>query len=134
MLDFMRNDDMGKLVVRLTLGVLMLFHGISKVLHPGSLDFISSNIAAHGLPGALAYAVYIGEILAPLMLIFGFHARTGGLLVVINMLVAIALVHTGDLLSLTDHGGYRLELQAFYLFGGLAMMFMGSGRYAAKPD
>jgi putative oxidoreductase len=60
--------------------------------------------------------------------------RVGGLLVVVNMLFAVLLVHTGDILALTEHGGWRLELQAFYLFGALALMLLGSGKYAVRPD
>ncbi len=33
-----------------------------------------------------------------------------------------------------QHGGWRLELQAFYLLGALAVVLMGSGRFAIKPD
>ena len=134
MIELIYNDAAGKLVVRLAVGTLMLFHGIGKVLHPGTLDFISSNLAAAGLPGMLAYGVYIGEIIAPFMIILGFHARIGGLLVVINMIFAVLLMHSGDLFSLTEHGGWRLELQAFYLFCGLAVLLLGSGRLAVKPD
>lgn len=132
--EYMNNEAIGKLVLRLTLGVLMLFHGVAKVLHAGTLDFISTNLASLGLPGFIAYGVYVGEIIAPLMIIFGIHARIGGLLIVVNMLFAIVLSHSGDLLSLTEHGGYRLELQAFYLFCGLAVMILGSGKLAIKPD
>lgn len=128
------NDNVGKLLLRLSVGVLMLFHGVNKILHPGTLEFIGGKLAELGLPPAMAYAVYLGEVLAPLMLLFGLLSRWGGLLVVVNMLFAIVLMHTGDLLSLTEHGGYRLELQAFYLFGALAIVFLGSGKYAIKPD
>jgi putative oxidoreductase len=130
----MKNDDAGKLIVRLTLGILILFHGVAKILHPDSLGFIKGGVAGWGLPEALAYGVYIGEIVAPLMLIAGVFSRWAGVLVVVNMLFAIGLAHMGDLFSLTEHGGYRLELQMFYLFGGLAVMFLGSGRYAVRPD
>ena len=37
MTDFIRNDDIGKLILRLTLGVLMLFHGVSKFQNPGTV-------------------------------------------------------------------------------------------------
>ena len=134
MSEIMNSESIGKLVLRLTLGALMLFHGVAKVMHPGSLDFIGGNLASLGLPEFIAYGVYVGEIIAPLMIIFGIGARIGGLLVVINMVFAIVLSHAGDLLSLTDHGGYRLELQAFYLFCGLAVMLLGSGKLAIKPD
>jgi len=134
MLEFCRNDAAGKLVVRLTVGVLILFHGISKLMDGGSLNFISGQLAGLGMPGFLAYAVFVGEIIAPLMLVFGVFTRLGGLLVVINMLFAVMLAHSGDIFALTDHGGYRLELQAFYLFGGLAVLLLGSGKYAVRPD
>lgn len=134
MVEKLKNDAVGKLVVRLTVGILMLFHGVAKVLHPGTLDFIGGALAGAGLPAALAYGVYVGEIIAPLMIILGIQARMGGLIVVLNMVFAILLVHSGDLFSLTEHGGWRLELQGFYLFGGLAIMFLGSGRLALRPD
>ena len=132
--ELMNNEAAGKLVVRLTVGILMLFHGVGKILHPGSLDFISATLSGNGLPGMIAYGVYVGEIIAPLMIILGVHARIGGLIVVINMIFAILLVHAGDLFTLTEHGGWRLELQAFYLLCGLAVMFLGSGKLAVKPD
>ena len=134
MITQLRNDAAGKLVLRLTVGVLTLFHGINKLMHPGSVDFIGSKLTESGLPGLLAYGVYVGEILAPLMIIIGIFSRLGGLILVINMLFAILLVHAGDILALTEHGGWRLELQAFYLFGALAIVFLGSGKYAARPD
>ena len=134
MFNLVHNDAVGKLILRLTLGLLMLFHGVAKLLHPGSLEFINSQLTQLGLPTALAYGVYVGEILAPLMIILGVFARYGGLIVMINMIFAIVLVHTGDLLALSDHGGWRLELQGFYLFCGLAIVFLGSGRMAVRPD
>ena len=72
--------------------------------------------------------------MAPFMIIAGLYCRAGSVLVVVNMLFAVLLVHTGDILALTEHGGWRLELQAFYLFGALAIMLLGSGKYAVRPD
>ena len=109
------NDALGKLTLRLTVGLLMLFHGLAKILNPGSLEFIGSKLASFGLPPALAYGVYLGEVIAPLMIVLGIYTRLGGLIIVVNMLFAIFLVHTGELFSLTKTGGWSLELQAFYL-------------------
>ena len=134
MLNQFHNDALGKLLLRLTVAVLMLFHGIAKIIHPGSLEFIGSSLSGIGLPAAFAYGVYVGEVVAPLMIISGFHARIGGLIIVVNMLFAIFLAHTGDMFSLTQHGGWAIELQAFYLLGGLAIMLLGSGKFAVKPD
>lgn len=134
MAEALGSDAWGRLVVRLTVGILILFHGVAKLLHPDMLDFIGSRLASIGVSEELAFGVYIGEVIGPLLVIAGIYSRVGGLFIVINMLFAIVLAHTGDLLSLGDHGGYRLELQAFFLFGGLAVMLLGSGRLAFRPD
>jgi putative oxidoreductase len=123
-----RSDDTGKLVLRVALGVLILLHGIAKL--SGGLGFVENQVTAHGLPGALAYLVLIGEILAPVLLIAGIYARAAGWIVVINMLVAIWLVHTKTLWALGNSGGWALELQGMYLFGGMAVAFLGAGRFS----
>lgn len=129
-----QGDAAGKLILRLTIGILILFHGVSKVLNPGSLEPIGKQLAGIGLPTFIAYGVYFGEVIAPLMIIFGVFSRIGGLIVTVNMIFAIVLVHTGQLLTLSKTGGWALELQGFYLFCGLAIFFLGSGKFAAKPD
>lgn len=134
MLDNIYSDEIGKLTLRLTVGVLILFHGVAKIMHPGSLEFIGNTLSGVGLPSVIAYGVFIGEVIAPLMVIAGFHARVGGLLIVVNMIFAVVLAHTGDIFSLTEHGGWSLELQAFYLFAGLSVTMLGSGKFAIKPD
>ena len=107
------NPDTGKLVLRLTLGLLMLLHGISKLQH--GVGWISGELASHNLPGFLAYGVFIGEIIAPLMVILGVHTRIGAVLIAGNMLVAIVLVHMGEVFALSKTGGWALELQGFFL-------------------
>ena len=126
------QEAVAKLILRLTIGILMLLHGIAKIMNPDTLEFISQNLSDIGLLPQLAYAVYLGEVIAPLMIIIGYYVRVGALLVVINMVFAILLVHSSQLLQLTSHGGWQLELQGLYLFGALAIMLLGSGRYAVR--
>ena len=108
MLGMLHSDAIGKLVLRLTVGGLMLFHGIDKFLHPGSVGFIGQKLEAMNLPAQLAYGVYVGELIAALMLVVGAFSRLGALLIVINMLVAISLMHSNALFSLSKHGGWAL--------------------------
>jgi putative oxidoreductase len=122
----MNAEDIGKLILRLTLGFLLLFHGADKLMH--GIGFIQTLVAAHHVPAVFAYAVYLGEVIGPLMVITGWYCRIGAALIVINMLTAFLMVHTQDLLALGEHGGWRLELQGFYLFTGLAILFLGPGR------
>ena len=89
-----RTDDLGKLVLRLTVGILILLHGIAKL--STGVGGIAGMLAGHGLPQQLAYGVYIGEIVAPVLLIVGFYTRPAAWIVVINMLVAhLAGAHEG---------------------------------------
>jgi putative oxidoreductase len=119
--------DIGKLILRLTLGILILFHGADKLLH--GIGPIQAMITGRGLPGFLAYGVYLGEVLGPLLLVLGFQARIGAGLIAINMVIAVLLVHTGDLLGLSPQGGWRLELQGMFLFTALALVLLGPGRF-----
>lgn len=123
------TDDLGKLVLRLTVGGLILLHGIAKL--SSGVGFISGLLAKAGLPAALAYGAYVGEVLAPLLLIAGLYTRAAALVVVGNMLFAVWLVHMGDLAKLNNTGGWALELQGMYLFAALAVALLGAGRYSA---
>ncbi len=125
------TDDAGKLVLRVAIGLLVLLHGIFKITH--GVGFIGGMLDKAGLPGFLAYGVYIGEVVAPLMMLLGVGARAGAAIVVANMLVALGLVHMGDLFVITKQGGWALELQGLYLFGALAVALLGAGRYSVMP-
>nr|WP_298373720.1 DoxX family protein [uncultured Halomonas sp.] len=134
MLNVLHNEALGKLILRLSVGLMVLLHGMAKLANPASMSGIGELLAAYGLPEFLAYGVLVGEILAPAMLILGWQTRIGGLLVSGNMLVAIILAHSQELFALTGNGGWALELQGMFLFGALAIMFLGSGRLAVRPD
>ena len=124
------TDDLGKLVLRLILGIFMLFHGYAKIVK--GVSGIEASLLSAGLPAWVAYGVYIGEVLAPLLIILGFYARLGGLIIVINMLFAIMLSHASQLFDIGKSGGWALELQGFFLFTGLVVALIGPGRYAVN--
>jgi putative oxidoreductase len=122
------GEDLGKLLLRLVLGVLVLLHGLLKVT--GGNDFVVGLMTKLGLPGALGHLVYLGEVLGPLLLIAGIWTRIGALLVTANMLCAILLAGLGRLAKLNQFGGWALELEGMFLFGALAIALMGAGRYS----
>ncbi|AXK72460.1 DoxX family protein [Lysobacter sp. TY2-98] len=124
------QHDIAKLLLRITLGVLILFHGLAKL--NGGMGGIVHMVEAHGLPGALGYGVLLGEVIGPLMLIAGFHARIGAVLVFINMVVAVLLVHMGQIGAFNDQGGWALELQAMYMASALALALLGPGRFSVN--
>lgn len=122
--------DTGKLVLRLVLGVVVLLHGVAKLR--GGVDPIEGMLVAHGLPGALAYGALLGEVVGPLLLISGFYARIGALLIAINMLFAVGLAHVGQLGMLNEQGGWALELQAMFLGSAIALALLGPGRFSVN--
>ncbi|MGJ7487982.1 DoxX family protein [Variovorax sp. LT2P21] len=123
-----RSDDTGKLVLRLALGVLILLHGVAKI--SSGVSGVGGMLASHGLPSALAYLVYIGEIVAPVLLIIGLYTRPAAWIIAINMVVALWLVHMKDLFVIGKTGGWALELQGMFLFGAIAVALLGAGRFS----
>ena len=121
------NLDIAKLLLRLSVGI-MLFHGVHKILH--GIDGIKHLIVSAGLPEFFAYGVYVGEVVAPLMVIVGYYARVGALIVVFTMLNAIYLAHASELFELGRHGAPAVELPLMYLLAALAVAFAGPGKFA----
>lgn len=125
----MKNDDLGKLLLRLCVGGLMLFHGIHKLIH--GYGFIAEKLKAEGLPVLLVVGVPVGEVFAPLLILLGIYTRPAALVEAFLMAMAVWLVHMGQLVSISGStGGYALELQAFYFFGSIAVALLGAGRYS----
>ena len=124
----MQSDDTGKLVLRLGLGLIILVHGISKLTT--GVGFISGLLASHGLPPSIAYLVYVGEIVAPLLLIIGFFTRPAAWIVVINMVAAIGLVRYKDLFVISKTGGWAMELEGMLLSAAIAVALLGAGRFS----
>jgi len=126
------KPDVGKLVLRVSFGVLFLLHGIHKIT--GGTAFIQSLLVDHGLPAFVAYGVYLGEVIAPIMLIVGLYTRFASIFVIGTCLMIIYLLNMGDLFSLNKFGAWAVEGVGVYLFAAIATLFLGSGKYALRPD
>ena len=122
------HQDLGRFVLRVTLGLLVLLHGIAKIT--GGIDPIVGMVQGAGLPGFLAYGAYVGEVIAPVLLIVGFQTRLAAILVAVNMLFAIGLAHRAELFTLNQGGGWSLELQGMFLFTAVAIALLGAGRFS----
>jgi putative oxidoreductase len=121
------NEDIGKLVLRLALGGMILTHGVDKLTT--GIDAIVDIVTGAGMPGFVAYGIYIGEVVAPVLLITGWNARIGAALIAVNMLFAIGLVHAADILSLNPNGGWVLDSQGMFLLTAVALALLGPGRF-----
>ena len=124
----MITENLGKLILRLCVGGLMLFHGIFKLIN--GVDGVIKLLEARGLPSFMAYGVYVGEILAPILIIIGYRVRIAALVEIFTMLIAIYNLYGFNVLSLDNTGGWVIEHQLLYIMPCLALLIMGGGSYA----
>lgn len=121
-------QDITKLFLRLTVGVMMLFHGLHKIIH--GIGGVKELTLGAGLPEFLAYGVYVGEVVVPIFIILGAYARAASLILALNMAMAIFLAYGNSLFTLAKHGAPAFELPFLYLMLSLIIFAFGSGRYA----
>jgi len=123
-------NDIAKLILRLTLGVMILFHGINKLMDGiTGVKYLTTNA---GLPEFMAYGVYIGEVIVPIFIILGLYARIASSVLAINMLIAIYLAYGDTLFELTKHGAPVFELPFLYFILSVLVILFGSGKYGVN--
>lgn len=123
-----RKDEIGRFILRLSIGGLMLFHGMNKIFY--GTEQVEGFLTRAGMPAFFSFGVFIGEVLAPVMLILGFKTRLAAFSILVDMFIATLLVHASQFNETNELGGWMLELNALYFLGALAIIFLGSGRYA----
>lgn len=127
------RSDQGLLILRLTIAGLLLVHGLSKL--DSGVDWIGGMLAGLGLPGFFAYGAYVGEIVAPLLVLVGFLTRPAALVIGFQMVAAILLAKRDAIFTINPQsGGLAIELELLFLLSAVAIALLGSGRYAVRPD
>jgi|SRR3990167_3900762 len=130
---FRTSDDIGAFVARITLGVVMLPHGLQKLLglfggagFSGTVEFFVSS----GIPAFVAILIIIGESFGAIGLIAGFLSRLAALGITVIMLGAIVTVHLQNGFFMNWGGtaageGFEFHLLAVGL--GLIVLIKGGG-------
>jgi putative oxidoreductase len=121
--------DTAALLLRVTLGAVLLAHGLLKFLVftlPGAAGFFESV----GFPGWTAYVVAPVEVLAGVALIAGFHARLVAL-ASLPVLLGSLSVHLGNgWLFSNPNGGW--EFPAVLVVLAAAVALLGDGAYGMR--
>ena len=123
-------DDTGKLILRVTVAVLMVMHGIAKMQN--GIGWMGGMLQTHHLPVFVGYGVYVAEVIAPILLILGLFTRLAALVIAFDMVMAIFLAQSDKIFARGQSGGWAIELEMFYLLASLAIFYLGSGRYAVR--
>jgi len=116
-----RVQPLALLVMRITLGVIMVVHGYHKVF--GGLHHHAQMVAGLGLPAWLGYVSSFTEFLGGLLILAGFFTRAAAFAICIDLVVAIWKVHWHN--GLTGDHGYEFPLAIATL--AFALIFFGSG-------
>ena len=122
--------DIGLLLLRLSIGGLMLFHGIAKMR--GGLEGIMGMLSDKGLPEFMAYGTYVGEVLAPALVVIGLFTRPAALMIAFTMLMSIYLAFGWAGFELGKHGAPKIELNLMYLFGSVCLVLTGDGSLSVR--
>ena len=130
MSNFLKSNDLGIFIIRVTVGLLLLPHGISKLIN--GIDFLGDLLSKVSLPPVMRYGVFIGEIIAPILLVIGYRTRIAALFVAFNMFMTVYLAHRELAFTIKSSGSWAIELNALFFFGALALFFTGGGKYCVS--
>lgn len=114
--------DLAILILRVSIGILMLTHGLPKLamLLSGEINFPG----LFGMPPALSLTLAVfAEVFCSILLIFGLTTRLTTIPLMFTMAVAVLIIHGDDPFS-------KKELGLLYLLAYVVIFLYGSGKYA----
>ena len=116
------HRDITILLLRLTVGALMLTHGIPKLLSLSSGNIQFPEMFGLSAELSLSLAVF-AEVFCSFFLIFGIGTRLVTIPLIITMIVAVFYVHANDPFA-------RQEVGLLYLLPYVILFISGSGKYS----
>ena len=129
MTDTTKHLNYGATLTRLSLGTILLAHGLLKVFVftiPGTVGFFESL----GLPAIVAYLTIFGEVVGGSALIAGVYSRLTALLSV-PILLGATWAHLGNGWIFSNEGG-GWEFPALLVVLALVVAIQGGGAFAVK--
>lgn len=116
-----RLQPLALLILRLTLGAIMIAHGYPKVF--GGMQHHMEAVRHIGLPGWMAYLSAAAEFGGGILTVLGLFTRCAALAIVIDMLVAIFGVHLRN--GFLGQGNYQFPLALATI--AFSLIFFGAG-------
>ncbi|MCH2038600.1 MAG: DoxX family protein [Rickettsiales bacterium] len=123
------SQDYGAFLTRLSLGVILLAHGLLKVMVftiPGTVAFFESL----GLPAIIAYLTIFAEIAGGFALILGLYSRLTALLS-LPILLGATWAHIGNGWVFSNQGG-GWEFPALLVVLATSVALQGAGAFALR--
>ncbi len=116
----MKNQE-AKRILSIGVAILLLFHGVHNATY--GVDAIIEILETQDIPFAkyLVYALFLSELIAPILLLCNRLVNIAGTLIVINISVTISIVHIDHLLEITKYGVWGVEVPILYLIIGATL-------------
>ena len=121
------------LLLRLSLGVLFLMHGLYLKVFMFGMAGVSEGFASMGLPAWFAWVVMLYETIGGIMLILGLYVPLVAAFLGIHMLAATFIGHAANGWLFTNQGG-GYEFPLFWAIVCFALALLGAGAYALMPS
>ncbi len=138
---FQTDESWTGLILRLTLGLVMLPHGAQKLLgmfggfgFDGTMGFFTEKM---GIPWIIAFLIIMGESFGSLGLIAGFLTRFSAASIGVIMLGAITMVHLPHGFFMNWFGkqsGEGYEYHLLVLGIAIALTIAGAGRWSVDQQ
>lgn len=126
------NPDLALLILRVVLGIIMIYHGWPKLTNLGGTI---EGMAGMGVPAPAVAAIFatVAEVVGGLLMLVGAFTDIAGLMFTLDMLGAIIFVHAKNGFSVAKGG---MEWPLLLVAAALAIALAGPGRYAVgrSPD
>ena len=134
---FATDDSYATAILRLVLGLVFFAHGAQKVLgwfggfgFSGTMGFFTGTMH---IPAPFAFLAIMAEFLGGLGLILGFLTRIAAFGIAVNMLVAVAMVHSANGFFMNWNGnqkGEGFEYHLLVLAMTVFLMARGAGAFS----
>lgn len=127
-----RYTDFGPFILRVTLGVALLAHGVYLKAFVFTLPGTAGFFASIGLPGALAYVVFATEAAAGIALVLGVGTPIAAAAIT-PVLLGATWAHLGAGWLFTNEGG-GWEYPLFMTLAAVSLVFSGPGAFALSDS
>ena len=126
---FERNKDVGLLILRLFIGIRLIYGVQDNILHWADMKEFEAFLRQHQFPFPLVSAIIsvYAQALAGILFILGWKMRGTSILMIINFTVAIIMVHLGQSFE-------EMTAVLYMLIASLALLFTGAGRYSIERN
>jgi putative oxidoreductase len=112
------KEKLAPLTLRLALGLVCVYHGFSKIMMTGGLDW------NRALPPGWQLAVAWGEFGSGVAILLGLYCRLAALAVLVLIVGNLAYFHGGRVFQLPLRS---LEYTVLLLLVGLTLLLLGAG-------